>query len=194
MRPSSVSGGPAAEFESLLRPYLRHLYQTAYRFTGARADAEDLVQDVLLKLYPRLSELRAVDRLRPWLTRVVYRAFVDEWRRRGRRGEQVEAGTEDGADVASDPMDRLPSENPGPEQEAQLGLDRARLEAALALLNPEQRAVVALHDMEGYSLEELVSVLDCPLGTLKSRLHRSRTRLRLALGMEPLSALDRVEG
>ena len=194
MRTPSVPGGSAAEFESLLRPHLRHLYQTAYRFTGTRADAEDLVQDVLVKLYPRLSELRTVDQLRPWLARVLYRAFVDEWRRRGRRGEQVAPVAQDGAETGTDPMDRLPCVSPGPEQETQAGLIRARLDAALATLNPEQRAVVALHDMEGYTLEELASLLDCPTGTLKSRLHRARARLRIELDMEPLSALERVEG
>ncbi|OOG23303.1 hypothetical protein B1C78_11805 [Thioalkalivibrio denitrificans] len=177
-----------------MRPHLRHLYQTAYRFTGTRADAEDLVQDVLVKLYPRLSELRTVDQLRPWVTRVLYRVFVDEWRRRGRRGEQVEAVAEEGAETGADPMDRLPSVSPGPEEETQSSLIRTRLAAALGTLNPEQRAVVALHDMEGYTLEELSSLLDCPTGTLKSRLHRARARLRVELDMEPLSALERVEG
>jgi RNA polymerase sigma factor (sigma-70 family) len=188
------STGRAADFESLMRPHLRHLYQTAYRFTGSQADAEDLVQEVLVKLYSRVDELRTVEQLRPWLTRVLYRQFVDEWRRRGRSGEQVEPRHDyDGAEASLDPMDRLPSETPGPEQEAERRLDLARLEMALSKLNPDQRALVVLHDMEGNTLEELSPVLDCPLGTLKSRLHRARNRLRLELGMEPSGALDRVQ-
>ncbi|TNF35939.1 MAG: RNA polymerase sigma factor, partial [Gammaproteobacteria bacterium] len=58
------------QFELLLRPHLRRLYNLAYRFSGNRDDAEDLVQDVLLKLFPRLHEMQAIEKLGPWLARV----------------------------------------------------------------------------------------------------------------------------
>lgn len=174
----------ATQFEGLLRPHVEFLYRLAWRFSGSVADAEDLVQDLLLKLYPRAAELTAIEQLRPWLARVLYRQYVDLARRRARSLE--EPADLEALETAAAPED-------GPESRAERGELRARLLAALDGLNAEQRAVVVLHDVEGYSLEELEPILEAPLGTLKSRLHRGRERLRALLGMEPFAAGERVK-
>src|SRR6266481_1462055 len=75
---------PELNFEVLLRPQVEYLYRLAWRFTGSVADAEDLVQDVLIKLYPRTQELLGIQRLRPWLARVLYHQYVDSVRQRAR--------------------------------------------------------------------------------------------------------------
>src|SRR5947209_18959867 len=75
---------PELNFEDLLRPQVDYLYRLAWRFTGSVADAEDLVQDVLIKLYPRTPELLGIQRLRPWLAGVRYHRYVDSGRQRGR--------------------------------------------------------------------------------------------------------------
>jgi RNA polymerase sigma factor (sigma-70 family) len=182
------SRGAAGRFEELLRPHVDYLYRLAWRFTGNEADAEDLVQDLLLKLYPRAAELAALQSPRPWLARVLYRQYVDAVRQRSRRPPaDLIAGDED-------PLAELPAETDGPEAHAERGELQARLLRALARLNPEQRAVVAMHDIEGYTLEELEKILDTPIGTLKSRLHRARAALREALGMEPFAPAQRVMG
>src|SRR5947208_16187330 len=67
----------ASKFEDLLRPQVEYLYRLAWRFTGSVADAEDLVQDLLLKLYPRTRELLDIEHLRPWLAKVLYRQYID---------------------------------------------------------------------------------------------------------------------
>ena len=167
------------DFEDLVRPHVDHLYRLAFRFTGSREDAEDLVQDLLVKLYPRRDELARVERLRPWLTRVLYRQFVDQNRKRGRLRLLDPAGPD--GEEGSDPFDRMASEAPDPETETSATLARKRLETALEQLSRDQRAVVALHDMEGYTLVELAETLEVPTGTLKSRLHRARARLRALL-------------
>src|SRR5262245_39417832 len=77
----TAATGDAAEFERLLREHVPALYRSAYRWTGTVDRAEDLVQQLLMRLYPRLAELRKLDRLRPWALRVMYRIFVDELRR-----------------------------------------------------------------------------------------------------------------
>jgi len=74
----------ALNFEDLLRPQVEYLYRLAWRFTGSVADAEDLVQDVLIKLFPRTQELLEIEKLRPWLARVLYNQFVDSVRRQAR--------------------------------------------------------------------------------------------------------------
>jgi RNA polymerase sigma factor (sigma-70 family) len=176
-------------FEDLLRPQVEYLYRLAWRFTGNVADAEDLVQDVLLKLFPRTHEMLAIQKLRPWLARVLYHQYVDSVRQRA-RAPVLELVV--GADGEEDPLDKIPATSQGPEQELERSALRERILVALRQLNPEQRAVIALHDVEGYSLEELEAMLETPIGTLKSRLHRGRQRLRDLLSMEPFSLRERV--
>jgi RNA polymerase sigma-70 factor (ECF subfamily) len=179
-----------SNFEDLLRPQVEYLYRLAWRFTGSVADAEDLVQDVLTKLFPRTQELLEIERLRPWLARVLYNQYVDSVRQRS-RSPIVELVA--GAEGEENPLDLLPTAKDGPEANAERTGQRERILRALDRLNPEQRAVVAMHDVEGYSLEELETMLETPLGTLKSRLHRARQRLRALLPMEPFSAGERVK-
>lgn len=87
------SRGTAGRFAELLRPHVEYLYRLAWRFIASEADAEDLVQDLLLKLYPRTAELAAVEVLRPWLARVLYRQYVDTVRQQGRRSSRCWART-----------------------------------------------------------------------------------------------------
>jgi RNA polymerase sigma-70 factor (ECF subfamily) len=180
----------ASRFEELMRPQVEFLHRLAWRFTGSAADAEDLVQDVLLKLYPRVEELATIERLRPWLARVLYRQYIDEVRRRARSAVSAPV---DGEAGQGELLDAAAPVEDGPDAHAERGEWRGRILAALRELNPEQRAVVAMHDVEGYSLEELEPILQAPLGTLKSRLHRARQRLRAHLGMEPFAAGERVK-
>jgi len=178
-----------SNFEDLLRPQVEYLYRLAWRFTGSVSDAEDLVQDVLLKLFPRTKELLEIDKLRPWLARVLYRQYVDSVRRKSRSPIELVYD----ADGEDNPLDALPAANEGPEEHAERSSWRERILEALEQLNPEQRAVIAMHDVEGYSLEELETILETPLGTLKSRLHRARQRMRSLLPMEPFSGGERVK-
>src|ERR1700693_5852043 len=171
--PSRRPRSPELNFEDLLRPQVEYLYRLAWRFTGSVADAEDLVQDVLIKLYPRTQELLEIERLRPWLARVLYHQFVDSVRQQA-RSPIAELADIEGED---NPLDALPATRDGPEEHAERSGQREGILRALDRLNPEQRAVVAMHDVEGYSLEELETMLETPLGTLKSRLHRARQRL-----------------
>jgi RNA polymerase sigma-70 factor (ECF subfamily) len=178
-----------SNFEDLLRPQVEYLYRLAWRFTGSVSDAEDLVQDVLLKLFPRTKELLEIDKLRPWLARVLYRQYVDSVRRKSRSPIELVYD----ADAEDNPLDALPTAGEGPEEHAERTSWRDHILAALDRLNPEQRAVIAMHDVEGYSLEELETILETPLGTLKSRLHRARQRMRTLLPMEPFSGGQRVK-
>jgi RNA polymerase sigma factor (sigma-70 family) len=179
-----------SEFEEILRPHVELLYRLAWRLTGSTADAEDLVQDVLVKLFSRTRELSAIDKLRPWLARVLYRQYVDLTRQRARSPITQQATETEGDD---DPLDGIAGTADGPEEHAERGELHERILYALGQLNPEQRAVISLHDIEGYSLVELETILETPLGTLKSRLHRARRQLRTLLSMEPFSAGERVK-
>ncbi len=167
----------AESFEELLRPHLERLYRLAYRLTGSVHDAEDLLQDVLVKIFRRREELSSILDLSPWLGRVLYNQFIDDRRRYAGRRLHVIKGADRPAHEP-DPVDSLPSERPGPEDDAEQRVDITRLNAALEKLSDEHRLVVLLHDSEGYTLSEIQRVTGTPVGTLKSRLHRARARLR----------------
>lgn len=176
----------ARQFEALVRPHLDALYRLAYRYTASVEDAEDAVQELLFRLYPRTEELASIDGLRPWLARVLRNQLTDGHRRRERDpvGHLRLVGGEGG----DQPLERMLSDAPGPEEVHDRALQRERLEAALAVLSNDHREIIMLHDVEGYTLTELTGIIGVPVGTLKSRLHRARDHLRRVLGMEPFGA------
>jgi len=181
---------PAAHesFEALLMPHMKQLYKLAFRLTGQSVDAEDLVHDVVLKLYPRLSDLQKVDKLGPWLTRVLYRHFIDK--QRNLKGAPLEY-TDD--ELLLDTESTEQSVEPVMLLEAEL--TQQVLQEALDLLNENQRLVLMLHDVEGYTLEEIHYMQSVPIGTLKSRLHRGQNKLRKILSqMERFDDAIRVNG
>lgn len=165
---------PEASIEALLVPHLDALYRLAFRWTGDPHDAEDLVQSLVAKLLPQKQVLAEVEDLRPWLTRALYNQFVDQTRRRSVSPIHL---TQPGAtdDVLTQIVDEA-SETP--EQFAERNLTGRHLSAALMKLAPELRALVAWHDIEGYTLEEIAVSQSIAVGTLKSRLHRARGQLR----------------
>lgn len=180
-------------FEALVQPHLEVMYRFAYRLAGQQQDAEDLVQDVVVKLYPRLDELESVEQLRPWLNRVLYRHFIDQVRRKGRQGDRPLSELIDG-DSHTDWLDSLESDEEGPEallEQERLGPALGRV---LETLDPDQRTLVLLHDVDGWRQEDIAEVLEIPLGTVKSRLHRCRAMLRKKLQreLEPISGSGRV--
>ena len=175
------------QFEELVRPHLKHLYNLAYRLAGKRDDAEDLMQDLLLKLYPRLHEMQEIDKLGPWLSRILYRQFVDLYRRQ-QRSPVLNIENEDTL------YDTHANDMAGPADVVNSELTIKYLNIALQQLNEDQRILIMLHDVEGYTLLELNEMLDTPVGTLKSRLSRARTKLReIILNMEPDAQTMRVK-
>ena len=186
-----VADARAAEFDRLVREHVPALYRSAYRWTGAVDRAEDLVQELLVRLYPTLEELLKLDRIRPWAMRVMYRIFVDQLRRE--RRSPVQFGLDmAGDDALDDSETQLADPEDEPPELVEQQLSQERIAAAWAQLTEEHRMVLSMHDIEGYSLVELSSMTDLPLGTLKSRVHRARARLRELLALERFSPSARV--
>ncbi len=163
----------SATFERLLRPHLDRLYRFAYRLTGSKAEAEDLFQDVLVKLYAKLDDLVEVEQPGPWVSRVLYNHFIDD-RRRFARQRLVSV---DEGQLPPGGVDSMPGPD-SPEHDAERFDEITRLANALSELSENHRIVVLLHDSEGYKLKEIQDITGDPVGTLKSRLHRARARLR----------------
>lgn len=171
LRPKT-SNKSTGQFEQLIEPHLNHLYQLAWRFCNNQSDAEDLVQDVVVKLLPRTAEMARIEKLRPWLARIIYHQFVDRYRQNERSPLNLVVAGEDTLAEQPAPADETP------ESRVEASLSQKQLIRALQTLNEDQRTVVLLHDVEGYTLAELETILDSPQGTLKSRLSRARTQLR----------------
>jgi RNA polymerase sigma-70 factor (ECF subfamily) len=160
-------------FERLVRPHFDRLYRLAWRLTGAKAEAEDLFQELLVKAYGKLDDIVEIEEPGSWLCRVMYNLFIDERRRFARR----RLHTVDEGQLAGDGLEGLPgTDNPVLDNER---LERINeLDNALAQLSDDHRVVVLLHDTEGYKLSEIEELTGIPVGTVKSRLHRARARLR----------------
>jgi len=175
-----------AQFDRLVRPHLKKLYQLAYRFTGNPSDAEDMVQDVMLKLYPRVDELAQIEKPGSWLARILYRHNIDTYRKKQRSAL-------DQSDNDEDNYNQLENSHTQPSEYTQSSQTQIALGHALDQLNADQKDLIILHDVEGYTLVEIQQILDTPMGTLKSRLSRSRTKLREILShMEPFNDSQRV--
>jgi RNA polymerase sigma-70 factor (ECF subfamily) len=153
------------------RTHGRFLYTVAYRLTGNDDEARDLVQEVLLRLHRGLRTYQPGS-LEGWLSRITTNVFLDQVRRRARRP------TEPLPDA--DPERVLPSTLGADDQYADAVLS-ADVQAALDGLPPEYRAAVVLCDVAGLPYAEIAEALDVPVGTVRSRIHRGRARLREVL-------------
>lgn len=178
-------------FVALVFPHLRQLYRVAFRLTRNEQEAEDLVQDLLAGLLPRVTELEAVQSLGPWLAKVLYRRYVDLYRRRNVSpvDETLSIDSEEGGPL----LDMAGAQAAGMSEIARLDLQRA-LERALRGIPESWRELVLLHDVEGYTAVEVAEILSLELGTVKSRLHRARRKLQQLLDDEfvPANAVLRA--
>lgn len=165
-----MSNSSADSFAVLLKPHLPKLFRLACRLAHTTADAEDLLQDVLVKLFSRRDELSSIRHLPPWLGRVLYNQFIDDVRRYGRQPLKL---VQDGIEI-----DEVADHRANPERAAVRAGDSQSLIKSLAKLSEEHRIVLVLHDVEGYTIKEIEELTSVGQGTLKSRLHRARARLR----------------
>lgn len=169
------SGGQfaGAQFESAVLPVLGAMARLArFLLRGNRADAEDLVQDAVLRAFQAFPRFEHGTNLRAWLFRILRNTYADRLRRSGREKQLVDRDAE------------VPESGPDVEEflaQARRDCSAADLEAALERLPAELRLVVLLVDGEGMRYDEVAQVMDCPVGTVRSRLHRGRRLLRQQL-------------
>jgi RNA polymerase sigma-70 factor (ECF subfamily) len=162
---SRARGGDLAAFEQLVERHRPVVTRVAARIAGP-VDADDVAQDAFLRAYHRLGRFRGEGSFRSWLLQIVHNAALTT---AGRRRS-------DPAGLAPEPDDPDAGDKT-PAQRLEERERRERLEQKLRGLRPEHRAVLVLRDVEGLSYEEIATVTESPLGSVKGRLHRARAEL-----------------
>ncbi len=158
-------------WEEIVSTHSARVYRLAYRLTGNQHDAEDLTQEVFVRVFRSLSTYTP-GTFEGWLHRITTNLFLDMVRRRQRIRFDA---------LGDDAAERLPSREPSPAQAFNDTHFDADIQQALDTLAPEFRAAVVLCDIEGLSYEEIAATLGVKLGTVRSRIHRGRSHLRSAL-------------
>jgi RNA polymerase sigma-70 factor (ECF subfamily) len=170
-----------ANFERDAMPMAPQLYAAAMRLTRNPSDAEDLVQETFLKAYRAYDTFQEGTNLRAWLYRILTNTFINKYRREARRPQEVELGELQDMYLYR----RLASTQGGAARSAEdqllEGLVEADIKRAVEELPENYRLPVLLADLEGFSYKEIAQILDIPIGTVMSRLHRGRKALERAL-------------
>ncbi|MCS7264245.1 MAG: sigma-70 family RNA polymerase sigma factor [Armatimonadetes bacterium] len=164
------------EFEKLVKLNREALYRIAVRLAGNRDDAEDLLMEALTEAWESFSHFRSGTDFVRWVATIMTHTFLD-WRRKNDHYEFVSLNEPKESDENDEPMD-LPEDADDPEAIAVKREFWKATNKALDELPPDFKAVVVLVDMEGLSYEEAAKALNCPIGTIRSRLHRARIFLR----------------
>ncbi len=171
--------GDAVAWEEIVRQYNRRIYNICYRFTNSASDAEDLTQEVFVKMYRTLNSWDpAKGAFSTWITTMTRNLLVDHFRRSklDRMSDSLDtAGAED--DDVQPLSEQLADAHLGPDDRL-LGRERAEMvQAALQKLSPELRETVILRDLQDMDYKDIAQVLNVPEGTVKSRINRGRTEL-----------------
>jgi RNA polymerase sigma-70 factor, ECF subfamily len=171
-----------ADFEHDAMQYTRQLYSAALRMTRNPADAEDLVQETFLKAFRAYHTFEAGTNLKAWLYRILTNTYINRYRKESRRPSEVDLGTvedlylyrrigsEESAEAARTTEDKVLD-----------GLVESDIKKAVEDLPENFRIPVLLADLEGFSYKEIAEILDIPIGTVMSRLHRGRKAMQKSL-------------
>lgn len=173
--------GDLTAFEPLVEKYRQRVWRLAFQVLRDREEAWDVAQEAFVRAYQALGTFRGDSAFYTWLFRIAMNVSQDRVRQRAARGRAF--GTER---VPEEDWDRTLVDDPGgpdaPDTSAQRAQKRERIIAALAKLPENYRAIITLSDLEGLSYREIAEVLRIPMGTVMSRLHNARKRLRVILG------------
>ena len=171
MDESVAQASATSSWDEIVRQHSHRVFRLAYRLTGNRHDAEDLTQEVFVRVFRSLASYQP-GTFEGWLHRITTNLFLDQ----ARRKQRIRFDS-----LPDDVGDRLAGHLPTPDDGYADQLFDPDVELALAELPPDFRVAEVLCDIEGLSYEEIADVLDVKIGTVRSRIHRGRSRLRKAL-------------
>jgi RNA polymerase sigma-70 factor, ECF subfamily len=165
-------------FEAEVLPHLDRLYSAALRYTRNPADAEDLVQEAVAKAYRSFHQYRPGTNLKAWLYRILHTTYISMYRKAQRRPQET---LQEELDDYSFYDEIARSGGPSAEREVLESFTADEVKDALAALPEPFRVAVYLADVEGFAYKEIAEIMDTPVGTVMSRLHRGRKALQKAL-------------
>jgi RNA polymerase sigma-70 factor (ECF subfamily) len=169
------------EFERQALAHLDALYGAAYRLTRNARDAEDLVQDSLLRAYRFWDSFQQDSNCKAWLLRIVTNTFINEYQRKKRSREVLDAATAEQAATDGVLVQATANDKQSPQQVLLQQSVSDDVQRALDSLPDDFRTAVILCDMQGLSYKEIAEIMECPVGTVMSRLFRGRKLLAAAL-------------
>ncbi|MBO5955857.1 MAG: sigma-70 family RNA polymerase sigma factor [Clostridia bacterium] len=171
--------GDNKAFELLIDEHFKKIYNIAYRLSGNEADASDMTQEVLIKIFRHIGTFNGNSKFSTWVYRVATNTCLDELKKiRRRNAYSLDAEIDTGdSEVAVQVRDESPSPDIAAEQKEL----SAAVGKAIKRLSPDHSAVVILRDIQGMSYEEVAKILNCSVGTVKSRLNRGRAQLKKIL-------------
>ena len=171
--------GDSVAWEEIVHSYNRRIYNICYRFSGSAEDAEDLTQEVFIKLYRTLGTWdHSKGAFATWLTSITRNLLVDHFRRtkQDRATDSLDAPA--GAQEDAQPLaEKLPDAAPAADARVQTQQTQRMVHGALQKLSPELREAVILRDLQDLDYREIAQILKVPEGTVKSRINRGRTEL-----------------
>lgn len=167
--------GDAGAWEQIVREYSRRVYNLAYRFTGRHESAEDLTQEVFIRIYRSLDQYDpALGELSNWLMRLARNLVIDDYRKRQRQPA-------DSSDDLDDHMHHLRTDFDSPQRNIERQERSLQVRSAIDKLSPDLRECLILRDIDELSYQEIVDKLKIPEGTVKSRINRGRIELTKVL-------------
>lgn len=170
--------GDRAAFEELVQLYRDKIYHLAYRMLGNRQEAEDAVQETFLRVYLNLERYDETQKFSTWIFRIGTNLCIDRLRKK-KPNYSLDAELPDGE--GGDWYSMLPSEEPLPEDQIVLSETQAQIRQAIEMMPDKYKSVVVLRYLQDMSLQEIGDVLDMPVTTVKTRVHRGREFLRMQL-------------
>lgn len=162
-------------FQSEFLPELRALYNFGYRLTLDEDDARDLVQETYLKAFRFIDSFRKGTNAKAWLFRILKNGFINEYRKKKKEPAKVDYQDVENIYNADEATGSMNAELRVESLQEELGDE---ISGALNTLDEDFRTVILLCDVEGFKYEEIAEILDIPIGTVRSRLHRARTMLK----------------
>ena len=182
-----AQNGDEDAFAALFEAHKRRVYSLCLRMTGDAAEAEDLSQEAFLQLFRKISTFRGESAFSTWLHRMVVNVVLMHLRKKGL--QQVSL------DEVDNSQDEPVKREYGDDDKRLLhSIDRITLSRAIEALPPGYRAVLVLHDVEGYEHNEIAQILNCSVGNSKSQLHKARLKLREVLRSQRLKTLHAGPG
>ena len=157
------------------------------------------MHDLFINLSVKRYQNREILQPRAWLASILYRIFIDQWRRKKRAPVQYwsyigyDNYSGNSYETETSPQDNIVSLTLRPDEELELNNEQKRLQQALDTLNDRQHQVVVLHELEGYKLEEISQIMDIPLGTVKSSSYRAKDKLHSALSTSECSESTHIQ-